>query len=76
MPPPSVGVYGTHQTDMSHVGHHTYGGDVNSGQLRGSIGKLSGMEEDPNAPNSRTPANYQSKVIDPTNTGTISSFLV
>lgn len=75
-PPLSTGMYGTHLTDFSQVGHdHVYSQDVNTEQieqLTGGIRESTGMEEDPSAPDLTTtvpPANYQTKVTDPTNTG-------
>ncbi|KAI3517664.1 hypothetical protein L1887_16881 [Cichorium endivia] len=71
-PPPLSTGYGTRLTDVSQFGHDVYGQDVNREQLRGSIEKSTGMEEDPSAPSLTTavsPANYQTKVTDPTNTG-------
>ncbi|KAJ0848180.1 hypothetical protein HanPSC8_Chr13g0554151 [Helianthus annuus] len=45
-PPPLSPVYETHLTDMPHGGHHTYGGEVNREQLKGSIGKHTFYEEE------------------------------
>ncbi|XP_071734280.1 uncharacterized protein [Rutidosis leptorrhynchoides] len=50
------------------------GHDVNQGQLRGVMGKSTGMVPDPHAPTDKyrmdsDPSNYESKVTDPTHTG-------
>ncbi|MFS8001274.1 hypothetical protein Hanom_Chr13g01188411 [Helianthus anomalus] len=45
-PPPLSTAYETHLTDLPHGGHHTYGGEVNREQLKGSIGKHTFFEEE------------------------------
>ncbi|KAI3817987.1 hypothetical protein L1987_11789 [Smallanthus sonchifolius] len=44
-PPPLSTDYETRLTDQPHVGHHTYGQDVNREQLKGIIGKPTGLED-------------------------------
>ncbi|XP_024991730.1 low-temperature-induced 65 kDa protein-like [Cynara cardunculus var. scolymus] len=59
----------TKMTGLSQVGHHE---DQNREQIRGAIGKSTGMVQDPSSPNPTmvvSPANHQTKVTDPTKTG-------
>ncbi|XP_071728945.1 low-temperature-induced 65 kDa protein-like [Rutidosis leptorrhynchoides] len=78
-PPLSTGTYGTHPEDLSQFGHHPY---TQHHQSRDNIEKIAerpvsgigghtGMEKDPYAANvaEAPPANYQTKVDDPTNGG-------
>ncbi|KAF5772353.1 hypothetical protein HanXRQr2_Chr13g0575891 [Helianthus annuus] len=55
-PPPLSPVYETHLTDMPHGGHHTYGGEVNREQLKGSIGKHTFYEEEKEEERPRPPS--------------------
>ncbi|KAJ9553140.1 LOW QUALITY PROTEIN: hypothetical protein OSB04_017185 [Centaurea solstitialis] len=57
---------------LSEGGYQGFDRDLNNREkLRGGIGKSSGMVQDPNGPNPTevSPANHQTKVTDPTNTG-------
>lgn len=51
-------------------GNRGSGQDMNQEGLRGRIGKSTGMVEDPNGPKGSAPSNYETKVTDPTHTGT------
>ncbi|XP_076915070.1 uncharacterized protein LOC143574301 [Bidens hawaiensis] len=45
-PPPLSTAFETRHTDMPHGDHHTYGGDVNREQLKGSVGNPDGLKNE------------------------------
>ena len=81
----SIGPYGTDFSKSSRLGHpQPYGQEhpfdpmvsrTHPKEPRGSIGKSTGMVKDPNGPKDPSlagpdPSNYETKVTDPTHTGT------